>query len=110
MFTAVSIFTGVITRFDPNPPELPPMTVYEQLYFFGEQLCEILLLYVLYRSTTNKQTLVLLRGLLFLSVSEMIDEVCGNNLDFAVNDYVLIVVVIYVVYKTTKVSQRWKNG
>lgn len=86
------------------------MTVYEQLYFFGEQLCEILLLYVLYRATTNKQILVLLRGLLFLSVSEMIDEVLANNLDFAINDYVLIAVVIYVVYKTNKAVKDGKMG
>lgn len=92
VFAVVSIATGLIVHTD-----LPDST-----YYIGEQLSEILLLYVLYTFIPNKNIRVLLKGLLFLSFSEMIDEVSGKNLSFRVNDYVLAFVVLYIVYKTVK--------
>lgn len=97
LFAIVSICTGLIVH-----TGLP-----DSVYFFGEQLSEILLLYVLYTFISNKQIRVLTGGLLLLSVSEMIDEVLGNNLSFRVNDYALAFLVLVIVYKSVK---KWKNG
>lgn len=107
LYTGVSILTGYIGYFDPNPVIPPSPTLFDRLYFIGAQLAEILLLYTLYSAITSKRTRKLLLGLLFLALSEMIDEVLGRNMSFRFNDGVLLLITLYIVYNTIK---KIKNG
>lgn len=97
-FALLSIATGLVMRFAPPLPpgiEYPAPTTYDRLYFLGEQLCEVVLLSVIYKNAINHKIAILSKSLLILSVCEMLDEVLQNNITAAINDYALAIAALF---------------
>lgn len=85
----ISIFTGLW----PN---------YDKLYYLGIQLIQILLLYAVYSAATHKTIKVVSIALIVLSLGECLDEVIGNNLSFHINDYVLVLLVLFMIIRSIR--------
>lgn len=103
-FALLSIATGLVMRFAPPLPpgiEYPAPTIYDRLYFLGEQLCEVVLLSVIYKNAINHKIAILSKSLLVLSVLEMLDEVLQNNITAMLNDYAVVfaALIFIILYK-----------
>lgn len=98
-FAIISICTGLLHHF-----EVP-----DCYYFIGEQLSEIVLLYIIYTLLDDYTPKIIVQGLFMLSVGELFDEVLGNNIGFKINDYVLVIVAIFIVTKLIKRRSKEKS-
>ena len=99
LFIGASVFTGTITAFAPEQETEYIHTIFDKLYFIGEQLCEILLLCIIYTQVKHYKLIYLLRALIGLSGCEMIDEILMLNFGgYSLSNYALLAGVLYVVY------------
>ena len=88
--------------------ELPPPTIYDRLYFIGEQLIEILLLTALLVYSKHYILRYTLKACLSLSSLEMIDEILGLN--FGGFDKGAILLIIFALYFTVKKIKSVKSA
>ena len=102
VFIIISLSAGFLPSVESEPNYIEPNT-YDKAHFILVQLSEILLLCGLYTIVTHYKLIYLLRGLILLSISELIDDFIGVNIGaFNIVDIAIVVAVFYVVYKQSR--------
>lgn len=111
-FIIISLSAGFLPSVETETNYAEP-NIYDKVYFVLVQVSEILLLCGLYTVITHYKLIYLLRGLILLSLSELIDDLLGVNIfGVTIVDIALVVAVFYVVYKQIEHvrHKRLKNG
>lgn len=105
LYALIVVMAGLINLFSGYYEERTLIIAYYTL----QQLSHIVLILCVYGLTTNFTIRTILEALIILSVAELFDEIVGNNLNFRLNDYALLLAALYIVVKRAKRNGRPKT-